>query len=141
MIVTAIQCEQCPKTHHLGQAVRAIPDGWVVLFKQGKEDQHFCSYLCLAKWLEVTPAQPISGLLEAPATKMRRFLLVDGETADETEGIVWGNGSVTLAYEMPTSPSYKGRPLYFNSWEEFKEKHPGDGVTWIDQEVRKEVPA
>lgn len=59
--------------------------------------------------------------------KARRFLLVDGETADITEGVKWQDGSVTLD---------GGGPSYA-SWDELKATREGSGVQWIDQEASK----
>lgn len=95
------------------------------------EGRIFCSIDCLKKHLGVSgPVQPT----EQPQTKMRRFWLVDGETADLTEGVKWGDGHVTLNEQSVDA----GRRI-FGSWEGFKAAHEGCGVQWIDQEVASEA--
>lgn len=138
-----------------------IPDGWITLTDgnpQTQQAQHFCSKTCLSHWAGVVASalpqddekeRPITiicrslpdGTLRSlasgtvyqpvtaqatPACKMRRFKLIDGETAEEVEGVKWGNGWVTYETEKTAT---------FSSWERFKERHEGCGITWIDQEV------
>jgi hypothetical protein len=70
---------------------------------------------------------------------MRRFILVDGETAEETEGIKWSNGCVTLDLGNFWPHTQKIQDIwYYASWDDFKAAHDGCGVTWIDQEAKEE---
>ena len=132
MIVTAIQCEICEKTHQVDGQVHSyewnVSASWITLFLGSPERGnalHFCSQECLAQWTGVAAPMP-EPQLQPPACKARRFILVDGD-ADETEGVLWGNGRVTI------EPPYDSG-IYI-SWDVFKSHHVGDGVTWIDPEV------
>lgn len=136
------------------------PDTWITLFEGNprlSEGWHFCSHLCLARWtmerivssvdleksedwlvkLTDTPVWSIvrkpaqQEPQEQPACKARRFLLVDGETADIIECVKWGNGFVGID---PETSNQHGR-WFYGSWEEFKTAYDGSGVQWIDQEV------
>lgn len=134
MIVTAIQCENCDKTHQVARTSRPyewnLPAAWITLFQgnpEGQEAQHFCSQACLAQWAGAVAPSPAP--IEAPQSKTRRFVLINGETADETECVLWNNGRVTI------EPPYDTGTYTFPSWDMFKASHPGDGVTWVDPEV------
>lgn len=82
----------------------------------------------LQSLVDDTIYQPVDRQEQLPC-KSRRFLLVDGETADITEGVKWENGRVTI------EPPYDSGTYTFPSWDRFKESYPGSGVQWIDQEV------
>lgn len=140
MIVFKCERAGCHNTHPYSPsfsqvAYDQLPATWVSYFAGRARDAEgyiFCSVDCLKKHLSVGEStQP----LEQPQSKMRRFLLADGETTEEFEGVLWGCGQVTLT---PENCGYVQRRVWA-SWEEFKEAHPGCGVTWIDQEVKEEV--
>lgn len=117
---TIIQCEGCEKQyripHSMGEDEWArLRSGWLTLHAECGE-RHYCSETCLIGSL--------GGTLLLPTSKMRRFLLADGDTADEQEGIVWGDGRVSIAgYHIDT----------FESWKVLRHDNAGCGVTWIDQ--------
>lgn len=140
------------------------PETWNILIKGSphkNEPKHFCSDVCLTQWMfgelalhadtqpdnlpflmnlaRVSLKMFGSGVPTAeqvPQTKMRRFLLIDGETADEMEGVKWGNEYVSLDPEKMVEG--KQNHLFYGSWNKFKDAHPGDGIQWIDQEVKSE---
>lgn len=111
------------------------PIGWITwkiadFDEEGvQHERHFCSEKCLRQYLQVPVQQ---GQLEY---KARRFLLVDGETADIIEGVKWLNGSVALETEIPVRGQADSSD--FRDWEEFKAANEGSGVQWIDKEVSK----
>src|ERR1700738_2772807 len=116
-VITMIKCEMCPE-HFLIPSFDArpyeyeTPKGWITLIEgnpQRHTGQHFCSKTCLAKWTDVEPKQN-------NPTKMRRFFLVNGDTADVSEGVKWSNGWVTCETEKTAT---------FSSWERFKQHHDG----------------
>lgn len=117
-----VKCEMCEMT---AQGLTP-PDGWYTLFQAG-DTWHFHDEACLAIWrlttLSMMPAQH-EPQEEQSACKARRFLLWD-ESANSTEGVLWRDGSVILE---------DGDPPY-ETWDKFKERNPGSGVQWIDQEV------
>lgn len=132
MIVHAFRCETCKKEHpftsdSLRPDYTQVPAKWIMVVIAGIMS-HFCSRECLAQSLGVHPddLEPA----EQPQSTMRRFLLVDGETADEYEGVKFANGHVAVN-GLPLSKS----PFWFESWNALKEDCPGWGVTWIDREV------
>jgi hypothetical protein len=122
MRVELIKCEVCDATH---VAEYKLPHAWIVI-RQASQEQDFCSVECLKKHLGI--GEPTHLLSDASQSKMRRFILVDGETADETEGVKWSDGRVTL----------ESRGCSLERWEDFKSANPGCGVTWIDQEIKEE---
>jgi hypothetical protein len=131
-----IQCDTCAKQYDLKDGL--LPASWATLVQRNHYDQHFCSYICHADWARKhfgisEPAQP----LEQPQTKIRRFWLVDGETAELTEGIVWSHGEVSLDGGTPHIMNFHCQ-ANFRNWDDFKKAHSGDGVQWIDQEVKEE---
>lgn len=124
-----IQCEICDARH---DTRRLLPESWVTI-KQGsyQTELHFHDSHCLAvyfRFAQLTPQEP----QEQFECKARRFLLVDGETADMYEGVKFGNGYVAVNGLVLAN-------AWFNSWESLQEKCPGYGVQWIDKEVRQEV--
>jgi hypothetical protein len=137
---TIIQCEACEKQYSIpgsmgeGEWAR-LDNGWLTVHQAGREDGHYCSEVCLIKSLGAMPAyialvqaqqhKPT----DAPQSKMRRFLLVDGETADEFEAIKFSSGHVSVDFDG------KHFPMHFSSWDNLKEMNTGSGITWIDQEV------
>jgi hypothetical protein len=134
MILHLMKCEMCDATHQfepmMGHALSQMPRDWLSLHSgdRSEEGYLFCSSDCLKKHLGVGEStQP----LEQPATKMRRFLLVDGETADETEGVKWSNGHVSLDPEKCKTDD----DWFYINWDQLKKYCPGCGVTWIDEEV------
>lgn len=136
--VVMIKCEMCPE-HFVIPYPEArpyeyeTPEGWITVAQgnpQHVEAQHFCSKVCIAKWAGVEGLQPPLVAYDAPPlTKMRRFLLVNGETADISEGVLFANGSVVVE-----GNSIKTYETWVN-WEELKEGNDGSGIQWIDQEV------
>lgn len=116
---TLVVCDGCQKEH--AAHTLAFSD-WL---QRGK-DYHFCSVACFAKHFQVSMQHDPQE--EKPACKARRFLLWD-ESANSTEGVLWGNGRVTI------EPPYDTGTYTFPSWDRFKESNPGSGVQWIDQEV------
>lgn len=130
MRIELIKCEECDATH---RAEYKIPHAWIETRRAGTEMQHFCSLDCLKKHLGVSASAQQS--LEQPQTKMRRFLLADGETAEEFEGVLWGNGCVALT---PENVGYLQNRTW-SSWDSFKHDNQGCGITWIDQEAKEEV--
>lgn len=137
MILHIFRCETCKKEHpftpdSLQPDYTQVPADWIMTIGAGIM-HHFCCEKCLSLSLGVHPAL----LTEQPQSKMRRFLLVDGETADEFEGVKWSNGRVSLDLDSPHVLKYHCDG-YFPTWEEFKLHHEGCGVTWIDQEVSGE---
>jgi hypothetical protein len=93
-----------------------MPASWITVIQRDKDDRFYCSQRCFQASLQ---AQTIS----VPQCKMRRFLLIDGVTADEVEGILWGDGMVSVAHGG----------FSLKNWEDFKYYYSGCGVTWIDQ--------
>lgn len=137
MIVTAIQCETCEKKHQVSMHQRPyewnLPAAWITLFQGNLENQearHFCSSECLAKSLGVQSQEPI----EAPQSKARRFVLVDGDTGRKTNGVLWENRCVLLDSDTATTGV-----CILPSWDTFKHDYAGDEVIWIDQEDQKAV--
>lgn len=140
-VVRCEQYEQCKQEFSFGTNTVAsdfAPDTWITLFEGNprlSEGQHFCSKECLFNWIiehwQVGDgfAQPAQQPQEQPACKARRFLLVDGETAELVNGIKWGNGSVTLEGDTPFQSEH------FTDWDALKAHYEGSGVQWIDQEV------
>lgn len=131
-----LKCEMCDNNFKLPSAGLArpyeyvMPEGWITLVQgnpQHVEAQHFCSKACIAKWAGVEPQHTTSPI------KIRRFLLVDGETADIVEGVKWGNGRVSLDIEQ--AKQSKLNLWFYESWDAFKQAHDGSGIQWIDQEV------
>lgn len=120
-----IKCEMCENTHI---AEFKLPHEWIVT-RQSSQERDYCSRACLAKSLGVSSEPHIA----PPATKMRRFLLIDGETADEIEGVKWGNGCVSIDPEQGKTQDF----WFYRDWEEFKAAHDGCGVQWIDQEAEE----
>lgn len=120
-----IQCEICEQEH---DAQYELPKEWITTKQTGYPgndiEQHFCSKTCLAKWTGIIGPQPHTDAIQ---TKMRRFLLVHGETAEITEGIQWSDGKVDINYGSPHSA--------WSNWERFKAGNEGSGVQWIDREV------
>lgn len=100
-------------------------------------ERDFCSLDCLTQWLVTRgvdmPAQQEPQ--DKPACKARRFLLVDGDTAELTEGVRWERGHVTLDSHSQHCSGRFHCPGLFSTWENFKTAHDGSGVQWIDQEV------
>lgn len=153
MIVAMLKCEMCENTHKIDIRMRPeqwdVPDSWITLH-EGSSHQYeafnYCSRACLAEWAR--RYQLRSGRasdpphhahcrcdiapVETPATKARRFLLVDGETADEFEGVLWGGGRVSVEVRP-------GHIAGWSDWGLFKQQHDGCGVNWIDQAIREEV--
>lgn len=130
MIVHAFRCETCKKEHDFyPDGLRAeytqVPADWIMTVVAGIM-HHFCCEKCLAKSLGVQPQEST----EAPASKMRRFLLIDGETADEFDGVQFSSGRVSVDVG---GGDYA--PLNFRDWDHLKNSNAGSGVTWIDQEV------
>lgn len=123
MIVTAIKCEECDSTCKISADMPYLPEPWITLHQAYQEDKHYCSHECARASLGVPPSQ------STPQSKMRRFLLVDGETADEFEGVLFNTGHVSVDFDA------RHFPMHFKGWDHLKEMNPGSGVTWIDQEV------
>lgn len=131
-----IQCEECEDQYVIPASMSEgewanLANGWFILHENPrensyKEDAHFCSVECLKKFFGMS-VHPVT--TEEPQSKMRRFLLVDGETADEFEAIKFSSGHVSVDFDG------KHFPMHFSSWDDLKDKNPGSGVTWIDQEV------
>lgn len=136
MIIQLIKCEVCDSSHKIDPHQRPyewnLPDSWITLAEgnpQVTDSRTFCSRDCLAAWLGMTtPAQEP----QAPQSKMRRFLLVDGETADEFEAIKFSSGHVSVDFDGNHFPQH------FSSWDDLKNYNYGCGITWIDQEVSGE---
>lgn len=142
-----VRCEQhenCKQEYSFGSNCIAsdfAPEAWITLFDgklRGNEGWHFCSKECLFDWMmerwEISGGfkrQEAQGQLEC---KARRFLLVDGETADITEGVKWLNGSVALETEIPVNGFNNSSE--FRDWDKFKAANEGSGVQWIDKEVK-----
>lgn len=102
-----------------------------------RQDQHFCSEDCFRAYFQMPASHP--EVPQQAECKARRFLLVDGETADIIEGVQWWNGSVALETEIPVPGQADSSD--FRNWEEFKAANEGSGVQWIDQETKKEASA
>lgn len=147
-ILHLVRCEcyeHCKQEFSFGANCIAsdfAPDTWITLFEgniRTSEGYNFCSKECLFNWMmehwEISGGFKREEAQEPLDCKVRRFLLVDGETADITEGVKWANGTVTLEAEI----SVHGRDDFrdFPDWEEFKAANEGSGVQWIDQEVSK----
>jgi hypothetical protein len=131
-LVTSVKCDMCGSIW----PVVELPDGWYGLARNG-DHLHFCSPICLSQWMlnnvDVGPLVKVKVLSqEQPDCKARRFLLVDGETADIYEGVRFASGHVAVD-GLPFTES----PYWFESWDSLKEKCPGSGVQWIDQEVQE----
>lgn len=123
MIVTFVKCEQCENKYPIAHNQKwDMPSGWMSLAQKPYHNQweslHFCSCACLAQW---------TGVVSSPqTTKIRRFLLVDGETADEFEGVLYSSGRVSVDVNGGVD---------FRDWEHLKRMNPGSGITWIDSEI------
>lgn len=134
MILHFMKCDVCDKKHRyepmLGPVFSQIPRDWLGLYSgdRSEEGYLFCSSDCLRQHFGIT--EPVQ-LQEQSQTKMRRFWLVSGETADLTECIRWGNGCVTVDPEKCNISDL----WFYRNWDEFKAAHEGCGVQWIDQEV------
>jgi hypothetical protein len=120
-----IQCEICKKEH---DAQYVLPKEWITTkqtdYPGNDIEQHFCSKTCLAKWTGIELKQ------EHPYLGMRRFLLVDGETAEISEGTKYSDDYVSIRTHDESNPA-----CWWSSWEKFKQAHDGSGIQWIDQEV------
>jgi hypothetical protein len=68
---------------------------------------------------------------ENPDCKARRFLLADGETAEFTDGVKWGDGKVSIEAKN------QNEIWTYDAWDDLKKANQGSGVQWIDQEVSK----
>lgn len=136
MRMIVIQCEVCTNSCRGGAyEIQSLPDSWVTLIQTHKDDLHYCSRNCLLTSLQSPLTQTLPIRMPLLTSKTRRFLLVDGETADEREGIKWSNGCVSL------DPG-KGKTddiWSHSNWDNLKEHYPGCGVTWIDQEASADV--
>lgn len=131
MRLEMVKCDACGATY---DAQYVLPKEWIIT-KTGthyigeEQEQHFCSQSCLITWA----MQQVRGKV-LPACKARRFLLVDGKTAAKTEGVLWSGGQVYLNYHSSHCLNLHCIGS-FQTWEQFKEAHPSDGITWIDPEV------
>lgn len=143
-ILHLVRCEcyeHCKQEYSFGVNIlpgSLTPDAWITLFEgnpRTSEGYNFCSKECLFDWMmehwEISGGFKREEAQEPLDCKARRFLLVDGETADITEGIKWSDGRTTIE-------SYA---FSYATWDEFKIAHDGSGVQWIDQEMKREVPA
>lgn len=129
-VMQLVRCEQyedCKQEFTVSSNFDAldVPNGWLILTYGKGGIKHFCSQLCLMHWFKVGEESIPRDAHEQLPCKARRFLLVDGETADITECVKWGGGEVTDECSMHL----------YKDWEEFKERNPGSGIQWIDQEV------
>lgn len=147
-ILHLVRCEcyeHCKQEYSFGVNTlpgSLAPDTWITLFEgnpRTSEGYNFCSKECLFDWMmehwEISGGFKREEAQEPLDCKARRFLLVDGETADITEGVRWGNNWVSL-----DAGNVAGDGRY-SSWESFKIAHDGSGVQWIDQEKKQEVSA
>jgi hypothetical protein len=143
--------------------VSNLPDEWYCLVNgnpRTSDSWNFCSAECVGNHLKIQPARspqgeyidalfrPLSDGIsmqslasgtiyrpvgEQPDCKSRRFLLVDGETADIREGVKWSSGYVSIDPEE----AKKNEAWCHTDWENFKQAYPGSGVQWIDKEESK----
>ena len=110
-----------------------MPSDWLVISRGDPRNDRdepivLCSPKCLLDYAQKLNGDVPSVPREMPATNMhRRFLLVNGETADITEGIKWSDGKVDVNYGSPHAA--------WKDWAQFKAGHEGSGIQWIDQEV------
>lgn len=145
-ILHLVRCEcyeHCKQEYLFGVNMLAsdlAPDTWITLFEgnpRTSEGWNFCSKECLFDWMmehwEISGGFKRQEPQEQSECKARRFLLVDGETADITECVLWKDGLVGVD---PETSNRDGR-WFYASWEDFKANNPGSGVQWIDQEVGK----
>ena len=141
MILHLIKCETCDATHQfepmMGHVLSQIPRDWLSLYSgdRSEEGYLFCSYDCLKKHLGVGESAQQEPQLQLPISKARRFMLVDGETADEFEGVRFNSGHVSIDTDL--TPTHYA--THYSSWEAFKVNNPGSGITWIDQEASADV--
>lgn len=139
MILTILKCEMCDEQHAIRPVqtpTEGMPPEWLTLYRGdhiGQEGWHFCSERCLAHWATGTIAETMKATEDlAPQSKTRRFLLIDGETADEIEGVKWSDGHVVLNDQQVVGASR----YIFHGWGDLQATHIGSGVQWIDQEVK-----
>lgn len=135
MILYLIQCNMCGKTHNVSLDKSAewqqLPPEWFTLSSSDdRSPWHFCTKGCLAQWVGANGAPAQQDITQS---KIRRFMLVDGETADEYEAVKFSSGHVVVDFDANHFPQT------YSSWDDLKQTQDGDGVTWIDQEVKADA--